>query len=196
VTLTRVITPSDDDALSTVADVRRAATLPLMVDFIACNSRPRIAMLVLLSGMFVVGGLWMLGAFGSPPQSHRYPAAVIPAIGWSSLIFFGLCGIAWARKFFDRRVQLQIGPSGVRWHSWSDDLIPWSEVQDVTIWSYRRQKCIVLHLRDPELFPGRGLAAMLAGANRKMTGGDISISLTGTDRTFEDAMAAIESFGK
>ena len=53
---------------------------------------------------------------------------------------------------------------------------------------------IVLQLRDPGRFPGRGLAAVLAKANRELTGGDISISLTGTDRTTEEALRAINQF--
>jgi hypothetical protein len=34
----------------------------------------------------------------------------------------------------------------------------------------------------------------LAGANRALTGGDISISLTGTDRKFAEALSAVERF--
>ena len=40
----------------------------------------------------------------------------------------------------------------------------------------------------------RGLAAKLAFLNRKLTGGDISISMTATDRSYDEAMAAIEHF--
>ena len=62
------------------------------------------------------------------------------------------------------------------------------------MWSYKRQKSIVLHLSNPARFPGRGLTAKLASANRMLTGGDISISLTGTNRNFDDAMSAIVRF--
>jgi hypothetical protein len=115
-------------------------------------------------------------------------------VGWFSVLFFGLCGIAAVKRLFDPNDQLKIGPSGVRWRPWSEHTIPWSEIVEVTIWSFKRQKAIVLHLRSPASFPGRGLAAMFAGANRKLTGGDISISLTGTDRSFEEAMSAIARF--
>jgi hypothetical protein len=100
----------------------------------------------------------------------------------------------WIRKLFDGREQLRIGPAGLRTVQWSEQTIPWSEIADVTTWSYKRQKVIILHLRDSTHFPGRGVAAMLASANRGMTGGDISISLTGTNRRFSDALSAIESF--
>jgi hypothetical protein len=35
---------------------------------------------------------------------------------------------------------------------------------------------------------------MLAGATRKMSGGDICTSLTGTDRSFDDAIDAVTQF--
>jgi len=166
-----------------------------MGDFTAYNSRSRLALLVLGSAVFVLAGLWMSGALGSPPDSRRYPHAVVLGIGWFSVIFFGLCGAVALKKAFDSTPQLQIGPSGIRWHPWSDQTIPWSEITDVTTWSFKRENCIVLHLRDPARFPGRGLAARLSGANRMLTGGDISISLTGTDRRFEEALSAIAHFG-
>ena len=165
-----------------------------MRDFIAYNSRWRVAGLILLAVAFVLLGLWMVGAFGAPPSSRRYPAPLTMGIGWLSLVFFGLCGIALAKKFFDAQVQLQIGPSGVRWYPWSDQLVPWSEIQRVTTWSVKRQKFIVLHLRNPERFRGRGLTAIFGSANRRMTGGDICISLTGTNRSLDDAMSAIAHF--
>jgi len=162
--------------------------------FVAYNSRWRVTLLFLGAVVFVVLGLWMIGAFGAAPSSRRYPAAVIVGVGWFSVFFFGLCGVAAVKKFFDDRVQLQVDRSGIRWCPWSDHLIPWSEITDVTTWSYKRQKAIILHLSNPARFPGRGLTAMLAGANRKLTGGDISISLTGTNRTYDEAMSAIARF--
>jgi len=38
------------------------------------------------------------------------------------------------------------------------------------------------------------MAALLAGANRGLTGGDVGISLTATNRSFEEAMEAIRVF--
>lgn len=165
-----------------------------MDDFIAHNSRWRVFGLILVSVGFVLLGLWLIGAFGPVPESRRYSAPMLNGIGWLNLIFFSLCGIGWSRRLFDKRAQLEIGPSGVRWRPWSDLVIPWSEVRDVTTWATGGQKFIVLHLNHPERFPGRGLKAMLASASRSLAGGDIHISLTGTDRGFEDAMAAVTHF--
>ena len=160
----------------------------------AYNSRWRLALLLLMAIGFVLLGLWMGGIFGTPPHSRRYPDGEIFIVGWVCALFFGLCGLAIVKRFFDPSEQLRIGPLGVRFRSWSEDTVPWSEITRVTIWSHRRQKAIVLHLRNPDRFPGRGLAGKLAAANRKLTGGDISLNLTGTDRRFTDAMSAIQCF--
>ena len=143
---------------------------------------------------FVGLGLWMAGVLGFPPDSSRYSSGFILLIGWFSVVFFGACGILWGQRLFDRREHLRIGADGLRLTPWSDQTIPWSEIVDVTTWTFRGQKAIILRLRDRARFPGRGLAAITADANRSLTGGDISISLTGTDRTYEDAISAVDQF--
>lgn len=165
-----------------------------MDDFVAYPSRWRIALMVLGAWMFVALGLWMLGVFGPPPSEGRYSPAVVMVIGFGGVVFFGLCGVVGIGRLFDQREQVRIGPAGVLSIQWSGETIPWSEIVEVTTWSYRGQKAIILRLRDRTRFPGRGLPALLAGANRSLTGGDLAISLTGTNGRFEDALAAIARF--
>ena len=160
----------------------------------AYNSRWRLALLLLVAIGFVLLGLWMGGIFGTPPHSRRYPEGEILVVGWGCALFFGLCGLAMVKRFFGPREELRIGPLGVRFRSWSEITVPWSEITRVTIWHYRRQRAIVLHLRNPDRFPGRGLASKLAAANAKLTGGDICLNLGGTDRNVTDAMSAIQRF--
>ena len=164
--------------------------------FVAYPSRWRRALLALLGLGFVTLGLWMVGSFGPVPTSSRYPYTETLIIGWACLIFFGLCTIAIVSKLFETGEQLRIDAEGIRYSQWSHTTIPWSEISDVARWSYRRSKFIVLHLRHPSSFPGKGLAAFMAGANRKLTGGDICISLAGTDRRYDEAMLAIDRYRK
>jgi len=162
--------------------------------FVAYPSRWRRVLLTLLASGFVVLGLWMVGTFGPVPTSSRYPYAETLVIGWACVLFFGVCTIAYIPKLLETGEQLRIDALGIRYSQWSDTTIPWSEISGVTNWRYRRSRFIVLHLHHPHSFPGRGLAAFMAGANRKLTGGDICISLTGTDRRYDEAASTIDQY--
>lgn len=140
--------------------------------------------------------MWLVGTFGEVPLISGYSAGFLMVVGWFSILFFGLCLIGVAKQFFDKREQLRIDKSGVRWKRWSDDLIPWNEIDGVSTSKRNRQRFIVLHLREPARFPGHGLYAKLARLDRLLTNGHISISLTGTDRSYDDAMAAMRYFGQ
>ncbi len=115
-----------------------------MDDFVAHNSRWRVALMLFVAVGILALGMWMIGAFGEVPSSRRYSAGFSTAIGWICILFFGMCGLAIVKKLFDKSAQLEIGPSGIRWSPWSDQLIPWSEIIDVTTWSHKGQTFIVL----------------------------------------------------
>lgn len=165
-----------------------------MEDFVAYPSpkkiTPNLLGCVVLFGL----GVWMAGLFGPPPTSSRFSSTFIVVIGWFSILAFGFSGLIWSRRLFTKRAHVRIGSNGFFSAQWSDQTIPWPEIEDVTTWTLKGQKDIILHLRDPTRFPGRGLAAISAGANRRLTGGDIAVSLNGTDRTVEEALASIARF--
>ncbi|MDR7156394.1 hypothetical protein J2W40_003235 [Sphingobium xenophagum] len=162
-----------------------------MGDFIAYPSKWRIALLAHLSAGFVVIGLWMIGFFGPIPSSRRYSAIMVFVMGWVCTAFFGFCAVAVVTRLFTSGEDLRIGPTGIKVRSWSDQTIPWSEIADVTTW---KDKSIILHLRNPSLFPGRGAGAMMTRFNRMITGGHVDVMLAGSDRSFDEAMDAITQF--
>lgn len=170
-----------------------------MKEFRAFYSRWRMGLLMLAGLGFVVAGLWMAGVIGEGPDpnggSRRIPPELVPYVGWLCVIFFGMCLLVIARRFFDDSAQVEIGRAGILSAQWSDATIPWSEIRRVSVWSYQRQRHIILHLHRPEAFPGRGIAAKLSRANRMLTGGDIALNLVGTNGSFDDAMDAIAHFG-
>lgn len=163
-------------------------------EFVAYPSRWRIALLILVTIGFVSMGFWAVGAFGPPPVSERASPAASKAIGWLSIAFFGGCGLVLLKAFFDKRERLRINATGIHWTAWSEEMIPWSEILDVTTWQYKFQKMILLHLRDAERFPSASPLAKLSGASRALTGGDIAISLSGMNRSYNEAMEAISRF--
>lgn len=165
-----------------------------MQDFVATYSRGPMALATLGSALFVLAGCWMVGAFGAAPSIARYSPTMVSLIGWAGVAVFGVFGLMGLSKLFTAGEALRIGPVGVQAAGWSDRPILWSEIRDITEWSHRGQRMIVLHLNDPSLYPAKGLRSLSARANRKLTGGDITLSLTGTDRGFEDAAEAIRRF--
>jgi len=153
--------------------------------FTARTSPWRLALLALGAAAFVFGGLLIAGVLGPSPRPGS------EWIGWLCASFFGLGGVVAVRRIFDGGDVVRISANGVYFKSWSEQTIPWSEIIDVTVWEFQRQKSIILHLRSPDRFPSTKLLGMVAGANRALTGGDVPVSLTGTDGSFEDAMTAI-----
>ena len=136
----------------------------------------------------------MAGLLGPVPVSRRMDPEMTQFWGWFSILFFGLCAVAGAKLWWSNAERLHINNLGIRWVGWCDQTIPWDEITDVTEWRYKGTKSIVLHLRDPARFPRKVLRGLVDGANRALTGGDIVIMLTGTDRKFDEAMSAIVSF--
>jgi len=165
-----------------------------MQDFVAKPSPVRVILAIIGSITFVAIGLWMIGLFGDPPVPDRLSPAAVYVFGWLSVLFFSIAAIFWAKRLFGTGEELRIGAAGIRWSRWSDQTIPWHEIRDVTEWSFSGQRSIILHLRNPGRFPGRGILARAAKANHALTGGDIALSLTGMDRAHGEAMGAIVRF--
>jgi hypothetical protein len=166
-----------------------------MADFIAHGSKWRIALLLVGCMAFVATGLWFIGFFEAlPPPTGEAAPSVVSFVGWASILFFGVCFVAGVRQFFDGEEQLRISAAGIRCKRWCDDTIRWDDITFVDVWEHRGQKIIMLYLKDASKYPSRGLAGKLAGVNRAIAGGDVGISLTGMDRGFAEAMAAIAYF--
>lgn len=153
--------------------------------FEARYSKLRVLLLMVGAAGFVILGAWVAGLIGETPRPDR------AWLGWIAIIFFGFCLIAIGRRLFDDDVQLRVDRHGLMSKPWSDATIPWHEIVAVGVWEHRRQNVIVLKLADPDRFPSSTMMGKLAGTNRMLTGGDVSISMTGTDRGFDEAMQAI-----
>ena len=158
--------------------------------FEANLSRFRVALMLAGAVGFVVAGLWLVGAFG-PPPSTSLKATVA---GWAGIGFFGLCAIVLARRLFQAGVEIRVDSDGIYWRRWSDQTTPWNAIARISTGEIRRQRFVCLFLVDPRAFPSQGIAGKLAGANAAMGFGDIALSATGTDKSFDQLMAAIDQF--
>jgi hypothetical protein len=145
-------------------------------------------LLLLLAGsaVFVVGGLWMAGLFGPSKPGDAW-------IGWVCVLFFGLATVVIGGRLFDRRDQIVIDERGISWARWSEQTIPWSEVRNVREAQVRRNRFLCIDLAHPEWFPSSTFVGRLAGANRRLGFGDITISAMGTDKSFGQLKQAVFS---
>lgn len=151
-------------------------------------------MLMVGCALFIALGLWLVGAFGEVPESRRHSQGYGQVVGWLTLTFFGFVAVSLFPLLLKTTEQLNLSAAGLRWNEWSDDLIPWSEVSQVSTWSSYGQRAIVIHLKNRDRFPGRGLRALLNVLNRKFSGGDLFISMNSTNRTFDETLSAVEFF--
>lgn len=159
-----------------------------MQDFVAKASPWRLVLLVAGAIAFVAAGIWLAGLAGPSPKPGR------EWVGWACILFFGFCGIVGFRRIFDSGDQVRISGSGIYFSQWSEQTIPWSEITDISVWEFRGQKSLILHLAHPDRYQSTTILGKMAAANRALTGGDVAISLTGTDRSFADALAAAQYF--
>ena len=131
-----------------------------MDEFVAPTSRSQTAYMVVGSLVFVAIGIWMAGLLGVQPVSRRGNSEIVIIIGWICITFFGFCAVAWSKEWWDNNEQLRINRQGILFYRWSNQVIPWEEIENVTEWGHRKQRFIILHLRRPWLFPGRGLMSL------------------------------------
>jgi hypothetical protein len=159
-----------------------------MNTFVARPALGKLLMMLIASLAFVFAGFWIAGFLGDVPKPGK------EWVGWLSIIFFGLCSVSIFSRLFDSDDQIRISSLGIYLKQWSHDTIPWSEITKVSVWKYKNNKTILLYLRNSQRFPSTTLIGKLAAANRALTGGDISINLGGTDKSFDEAMTAIDYF--
>ncbi len=119
---------------------------------------------------------------------------MITILGWAAVLISALLAAVFASSIFGRRDILRIGPTGILFRSWSNEIIPWSEITSVAPWEFGKHTNVVLSLRNPLDFPGKQPAAFFARANRSVMPGDVPIQLTFTDQTIAATMSAIEKF--
>ena len=156
--------------------------------FVARNSPRRNALLLAGALLFVAGGLWLAGLFGPPPKPGQ------EWIGWACAVFFGMCGVAFAPRLFDRDDRIVVDRNGIRWRQWSEATIPWSAIRSWSRRSVRGQQFICLVLKDPSQFPGSSRASWFGGINKAIGFGDIALNVVGTDRTFDELEAALRRY--
>lgn len=143
-------------------------------------------MLLLFTPLFAAISAWM--------TLNAELSLLYRVLGGASCLISLILTVIAVVGLFDRSEQVRVASDGIYYKRWSETVIPWDEIVDVTVFKDRYQKFIMLRLADPKRFPSTTLAGRLGGANRRLAGGDIAISLTYMNRGFDDAMTVIEDY--
>ena len=181
-----------------------------MNEFVARTQPLKVVLGIVIALGFVAIGVWMTGildkpvtppsAYGTdltiyplPAYSSRYPDWLVISMGWVCIFLFGGMAVLGAIRLTNPADHLRINRMGITVPSYTDKPIAWSDIADISTWSHRGQKSLVIKLRDPSRFPRKSLHRILDSLNRGLTGGDIGLSMTGTNCTLKQTLDAIEA---
>lgn len=147
--------------------------------------------LTLFGSLAFVGiGIWFLikppnisnPIFGNP--------TLIIAVGLASILFFGFAAVSIFRKLSSKKAGLIISRQGVTDNSSgvSAGLIPWIDIQEISVSQVMSQKILLLIVRNPQEYLDRvrnPIKRTAMKANYKMYGSPISISAKVLDTDFD-----------
>jgi len=134
---------------------------------------------------FVALSLFMLGAFDGKPKPP------FPWAGWVGMLFFGPAAFILARRLFDPEDQLVIDERGIFSKHWSSRTVPWHDIERIETAKVHREQFLCIFLAQPERYPPETLIGRAMLANRAMGFGDLAVSVTGTNRSFDELCEAV-----
>lgn len=168
----------------------------------------KLKLLLLATGAiaFVALGIWMFQLHPSEIESHHLFTStfIVHGIGVVSIGFFGLCGLFWMRKFFDKKPGLVLSEAGVIDNSSgvSAGFIPWSEIVGFDIFEIQNQKTLIVMVVNPERYieVGGSIKRALNRMNFKLCGSPIAITSNSLKIGFQELLDTcntyFEKYGK
>lgn len=163
-------------------------------------SKKKILLLILVSCAGVALGVWLFSLDAATIQSHRRfnSPPLVHGIGVASIVLFGLCGIFGIKKLSEKKPGLILNSYGVIDNSSaiSAGLIPWNEIVGVEIFEMRKQKMLIVKVKDPKKYIERGnrLKQTLNNANFKMCGSPIAITSNSLKISFSELLALFSKY--
>jgi hypothetical protein len=167
-------------------------------------SKKKIALAILGSSVFVAIGIWMLSLDEASIQSSRSfrlfwnNPMYVQGLGLLSIVCFGLLGLFFFKKLFDKKPGLIFSNSGIvdNASAAAAGFIPWSEVMGADIFEMAQQKMLIIKVRDPKKYVERGNAVKrkLNQANYNMCGSPITISANALKVNFADLHTLFDEY--
>lgn len=154
--------------------------------FVARSSKLQILVVMASILPILVVGAVNLPLHPSAPFAVRIIGGLIllPFLIWMLLCLKALAG--------DGPV-IEIDRKGLLWHRWSPQRIPWSAVERWQVKSWMGATFVTLWLKDRHAYPSTTINAWIAPGNRALGFGDITLNAGGTDRDFEELVAAFRT---
>ncbi len=134
--------------------------------------------------------LWGTGAI-TPPAPQPSRDVFWMAFSWLGTFGFAGCALLLTSRLLDRSQQIVIDHRGILWRRQSHEPIPWQAISRVEVKSVQGVPFLCLWLRDPGAHRRTGPAGWSDGLNRALGFGDVSLSATGLDRSFDDLVDAL-----
>jgi len=166
-------------------------SLPIAIQI----SKSKTVLLVIACILFVLGGIWMLGADGD--EGEKYSILFLKGIGILSIGFFGMAGVIGLKQLFDSKSGLVIDEEGIVDHTNASSvgLIEWKDIIGIRMGKVESTKFLLIDVIDDakyiEKAPNK-MAAKLMQANKSMYGTPLSITTNTLAIKFEELEKLIQ----
>lgn len=165
-----------------------------MEEFVANNSRWKCALLLFVSLIGIIFFVWTAGLLDPQSMPERQYSKLDMVVALFGALASAQLALRSALRWWNDKDYLVIGRQGIRFVGWSDELIPWKVIEDISTRDFRGYRIIILGLKQPHRFRRRGLIGKLGWLDGLIVRGKIDISLLGADRSLDEAMVAIRNF--
>lgn len=162
-------------------------------------SKSKAILIILGSLAFVAAGYWFFTRDAATVREGPIDDPLfIHGVGIVSMVFFSLTGIVGIRKLFDKRPGLVLNSAGIIDNSsgLAAGFIPWSEITGAEIYEIRRQKMLIIKVRNPEEFIQRGnvLRQAMVKMGSKMSGSPIAITSSTLEIDFSKLLSTFKQY--
>ena len=116
-------------------------------------------------------------------------------VGTVGALFFGLCTALWLRQMFTSGAVVTISPAGLRDIRVAREVLPWTAIERLSIWSTQGQRFIIVALA-PEVerrLTLTRIARWTRGPNRRLGADGLAISAHGLTVDFDTLAATIHA---
>jgi hypothetical protein len=161
-------------------------------------SKTKTSLMLLGALSFVTIGLWFVIAPPAIENAYWGNPTKIKILGYASILLFGFCAVIFMRKLPGNKPALIIDQTTLMDNSgWlSAGQILWTDIEEISVFQFRRQKLIMLHVSNPGDYIDRQTSLFKRKTmelNNRMYGTPLSISTNGLKISFDQLLTILTS---